>query len=107
MNILEVKDQMQRGETNAVQLTNRFLERIEAIDRNGPRLNSIIEVNPDALEIAARMDAERQQGHLRGPLHGIPIVLKDNIDTADRMTTTAGSLALEGFIAAQDAFQRQ
>lgn len=104
MNIQEAQTQMQHGETSAVQLTSRFLERIQAIDRDGPRLNAIIEVNPDALAVAAQLDAERQAGKVRGPLHGIPIVLKDNIDTADRMTTSAGSLALEGSIAAQDAF---
>jgi amidase len=104
MNIQETQAQMQSGETNAVQLTTYFLERIQAIDRSGPKLNAIIEVNPEALEIAAALDDERQKGQVRGLLHGIPIVLKDNIDTADRMTTTAGSLALEGSIASQDAF---
>lgn len=104
MNLLEIQEQMQRGELSAVQLTQHFLARIESIDRQGPRLNAIIEVNPDALEIAAQRDAERLRGQARGPLHGIPIVLKDNIDTADHMTTTAGSLALEGHIARQDAF---
>jgi amidase len=104
MNLLEIQEQMQHGELSAVQLTQHFLRRIESIDRQGPMLNAIIEVNPDALEIAAQRDAERLRGQARGPLHGIPIVLKDNIETADHMTTTAGSLALEGHIARQDAF---
>lgn len=104
MNLLEIQEQMQQGQLSAVQLVKHFLERIEAIDRQGPKLNSIIEVNPEALEIAAERDAERQSGQVRGALHGIPVVLKDNIDTADRMTTTAGSLALEGHIARQDAY---
>jgi len=102
--ISEMKAQMQAGELSSRQLVERYLERIHSLDRDGPRLNAIIELNPDALEIAARLDQERLAGQSRGPLHGIPIVLKDNIDTADRMTTTAGSLALEGHIASQDAF---
>jgi amidase len=73
------------------------------VDREGPKLRSIIETNPDALDIARQLDEERAGGNLRGPLHGIPIVVKDNIDTADGMTTTAGSYALEGHIAAQDS----
>ena len=76
--------------------SRRYLERIEAIDRSGPTLRSVIEINPDALRIAAALDAERAERRPRGPLHGIPILLKDNIDTADRMQTTAGSLALVG-----------
>ena len=78
--------------------------RIEAFDRNGPALNSIIEINPEALEIATQLDRERVQTGPRGPLHGIPVVLKANIDTADRMETTAGSLALKGHIPPKDAF---
>ncbi len=74
------------------------------MDKNGPYINSIIELNPDALEIADALDAERKAGKMRGPLHGIPILIKDNIDTHDRMQTTAGSLALEGHIADKDAF---
>jgi amidase len=82
------------GAVSARQLVEAYLARIEAVDRSGPTLRSIIEVNPDALEIAETLDSERANGRLRGPLHGIPIVLKDNIETADRMQTTAGSLAL-------------
>ena len=77
---------------------------IEAIDRNGPRLHSVIELNPDAIAIARALDAERKAGRVRGPLHGVPVCVKDNIDTGDRMITTAGSLALVGVRAARDAF---
>ncbi|MEZ5401649.1 MAG: amidase [Bryobacteraceae bacterium] len=79
-----------RGDITSVQLVNAYLERIQSIDRSGPRINSVIEINPDALDIARQRDA----GPPRGPLHGLPILIKDNIDTADRMHTTAGSLAL-------------
>ena len=85
---------LQSGAQTARSLTENYLQRIEQIDKNGPALNSVIELNPDALSIAAQLDDERQAGKIRGPLHGIPILVKDNIDTADRMTTTAGSLAL-------------
>jgi amidase len=81
-----------------------YLERIDSLDKNGPKVNSVIEVNPDALAIASALDEERAAGKTRGPLHGIPILIKDNIDTHDKMQTTAGSLALEGNIAARDAF---
>jgi amidase len=104
MNLYEAAQHMQRGDLNAVTLVRTCLERIEALDRSGPRLNSVIELNPDVMEIAESLDAERAGGKIRGPLHGVPIILKDNIDTADRMTTTAGSLALQGSIARQDAF---
>ncbi len=95
---------MQQGELSSRQLTQYYLDRIDAIDRNGPRLNSIIEVNPEAIEIAAALDAERQATGPRGPMHGIPVVLKANIDTADLMETTAGSLAMKGHRSATDAF---
>jgi amidase len=100
----ELQKKMQQGEETAVSITNAYLERINQIDRNGPALHSIIELNPDSLKIAATMDAERKQGKLRGPLHGIPILIKDNINTGDLMMTTAGSLAMEGNHAKQDAF---
>jgi amidase len=100
----ELQRRMSEGSLTARSLTARYLERIEAIDRHGPTLNSVIELNPDALAIAASLDAERQAKGARGPLHGIPILIKDNIDTADRMMTTAGSLALEGSIAQRDSF---
>lgn len=95
---------MQKGELTSAQLTQFYLDRIEAIDRDGPALNSIIETNPEAMEIAAALDAEREANGPRGPMHGIPVVLKANIDTADKMETTAGSLALKGHRPAVDAF---
>jgi amidase len=94
---------MASGELSAVQLTRAYLERIEALDRTGPSLRSVIEVNPEALEIAESLDRERAAGRVRGPLHGVPVMVKDNIDTADRMQTTAGSLALVGATVEQDA----
>ncbi|RAS35404.1 amidase [Paraburkholderia bryophila] len=88
---------------DATHVTRLALSRIDALDRRGPRLRSIIELNPDALRIAAALDSERRAGKLRGPLHGMPIVIKDNIATGDRMATTAGSLALDGIRATRDA----
>lgn len=102
--IMNLQRRMRRGETDARTVAAQYLRRIEAIDISGPKLNALIEINPEALSIAELMDDERQSGQVRGPLHGIPIVLKDNIDTADQMTTTAGSLALAGEKAAKDAF---
>lgn len=104
LTIAEMQDAMASGRYTSRQLVELYLQRIEQIDRNGPTLRSIIETNPDALRIADGLDAERRESGPRGPLHGIPVVLKDNIDTADRMMTTAGSLALEGWIAPRDAF---
>jgi amidase len=98
-----LRDQ-QSGRRTARQIAGQYLSRIQALDRRGPSLEAMIELNPDALAIADTLDAERRSSGLRGPLHGIPIVIKDNIDTADHMSTTAGSLALEGSIAARDAF---
>lgn len=96
--------QMQAGKLTAVSLTERYLARIAAIDKAGPRINAVIELNPDALGIAAALDAERKAGKVRGPLHGIPVLLKDNIATGDKMSTSAGSLALDGVRASRDAF---
>lgn len=90
----DLRKALDDGRLTAKSLTQAYLRRIDAIDRQGPSLNSIIELNPDALEIAERLDIERKAGKVRGPLHGIPVLIKDNIDTADRMKTTAGSLAL-------------
>lgn len=104
MDLHEAAQHIQSGDLSAVDLVRTCLERIETIDRDGPKLNSVIELDPEALDIAKSLDAERANGKIRGPLHGVPIILKDNIDTADQMTTTAGSLALEGSIAKQDAF---
>ena len=95
---------MERGELSARELTQYYLDRIFAIDQGGPELNSMIEVNPDAVDIAAALDDERRASGARGPMHGIPVVLKANIDTADRMETTAGSLAMKGHVASRDAF---
>ena len=95
---------MASGKLTSTTLVARYLARIAAIDKAGPRLNAVIELNPDAARIAADLDRERQAGKVRGPLHGIPVLLKDNIATADRMSTSAGSLALDGVRAAHDAF---
>jgi len=95
---------MESGQISAVLLVEMYLSRIQQIDRTGPAINSVIELNPDALGIAAALDAERRQNKLRGPLHGIPVLLKDNIDTADKMSTSAGSLALVNNHPARDAF---
>lgn len=102
--IPELQQNMATGELTARKLAEMYLGRIVTIDQGGPHLNSVIELNPDALAIAERLDRERREGRVRGPLHGIPILLKDNIDTCDRMTTTAGSLALEGSVPLRDAF---
>ena len=95
---------MQRGDVTAQALVAAYLDRIAAIDQAGPRLNSVIERNPDALQIAAALDAERAARGPRGPLHGIPVLIKDNIATVDRMQTTAGSLALVGVRPPREAF---
>ncbi len=101
--VADLQAQMASGRLTSVELTSFYLQRIGQLDEKGPRLNSIIEINPDALSIAAAADAERRRGIVRGPLHGIPVLLKDNIDTGDRMQTTAGSLALAGLPAVQDS----
>ena len=105
--VAELQAAMESGERTARSVTQLYLDRIAAIDGQGPELRSVIETNPEALDIADRLDAERQASGPRGPLHGIPVALKDNIDTHDRMTTTAGSLALEGSIPPQDSFIAQ
>ncbi len=102
--IEQLQNYMQKGHYSARILTQHYLERIHSIDKNGPKLNAIIEINPDALHIADILDKERKNGRVRGKLHGIPILIKDNIDTGDSMQTTAGSLAMEGHIASRDAF---
>lgn len=104
MTILELQHAMEAGELTARAIAEQYLERIESLDSHGPMIRSVIEINPDALAIADALDEERRAGNVRGSLHGIPILLKDNIGTHDRMMTTAGSLALEGSIAPQDAF---
>ena len=105
--IEDLQGAMTSGRLTSRQITEAYLARIHALDRRGPELRAMLDLNPDALSIADALDAERRAGRVRGPLHGIPVVIKDNIDTADRMTTTAGSLALEGSIAARDAFVAQ
>ena len=90
----DLRRALESGQLTTRTLTQAYLRRIDAVDRQGPGLNSIIELNPDALDIADRLDTERKAGRVRGPMHGIPVLIKDNIDTADRMKTTAGSLAL-------------
>jgi amidase len=92
--IAQLQEGMNSGEHTARSLTEKYLARIEQIDKSGPRVNSVIEVNPDAVSIADELDKERKEKRPRGPLHGIPVLIKDNIATADRMMTTAGSLAL-------------
>jgi amidase len=103
-NILQLQEQMNSEKLTSRNIFEWYLERIKSIDSNGPQLNSIIELNPDALAIADELDAERKERGPRGLMHGIPVVLKDNIDTADKMMTTAGSLALLGSIPENDAF---
>ncbi len=105
--IPELREGMESGEYTARSISQMYLDRIEAIDQSGPTLRSVIEVNPDALRIADQLDEERTAGKVRGPLHGIPVLLKDNIDTDDQMETTAGSLALVGVPVEQDAWVTQ
>src|SRR5687767_11763090 len=102
--IAELQQGLQSGKFSSKSLVEKYTDRINEIDKKGPALRSVIELNPDAESIAAALDRERKERGPRGPLHGIPILLKDNIDTADRMMTTAGSLALVGAKPAQDAF---
>lgn len=102
--VAELQDAMRDGRLTARSIAAAYLARIDALDRRGPELRAMLDLNPDALDIADALDAERRAGRVRGPLHGIPVVIKDNIATADGMTTTAGSRALEGTIAPADAF---
>jgi amidase len=102
--ITSLTEKFEAGTYTIEQVTKLYLDRIIAIDKDGPTLNSVIEINPEALEIAKKLDAELAAGKKRGPLHGIPVLIKDNIDTADKMHTTAGSLAMMGNIASKDAF---
>jgi amidase len=105
--IAELQDGMKSGKYTARSIAEKYLARIETIDRNGPAIRSVIETNPDALAIAEELDKERKDRGLRGPLHGIPVLIKDNIDTGDRMMTTAGSLALVGAKPPKDSFVAQ
>ena len=102
--VADLQHRMGEGSETARSIAAAYLDRIERLDRSGPAVNSVIETNPDALAIAEGLDRERKERGARGPLHGIPVLIKDNIDTADRMKTTAGSLALEGSRPSRDAF---
>jgi len=102
--IAALQDKMKSGEHTAHSIAGLYLKRIQAVDKGGPKLNAVIELNPDALHIAEQLDKERKAGKLRGPMHGIPVLIKDNINTGDKMMTTAGALALKGNHAPQDAF---
>src|ERR1700722_9800583 len=105
--IPELQDGMKSGKFTARSLVEKYRARIDEIDKRGPAVNAIIEFNPDALAIADALDQERQTKRARGPLHGVPVLIKDNIDTADRMMTTAGSLALVGSKPPKDSFVAQ
>lgn len=104
MTIAELQKGYREGRYTIREVVNAYLERINKIDRNGPTLNSVIAINPDALQIAETLDAEMAKGKIRGPMHGIPVILKDNIDTHDRMPTTAGATALGNSIAPADSW---
>ena len=104
VSLAELREGMGSGKWTSKQITELYLARIEAINAQGPTLRAVIETNPDAVSIAEALDAERRAGNVRGPLHGIPILLKDNIATNDKTSTTAGSLALQGSISPQDSF---
>jgi amidase len=99
-----LQQKMKNKELTSRSITEKYLKRIDDIDKAGPKLNAVIEINPDALSIADAMDKERADGKVRGPLHGIPVLIKDNINTGDKMMTTAGVLALVGNVAKEDAF---
>ncbi len=102
--VAQLRDGMATGRWTSRHIVEQYLARIDAMDRTGPVLRSVIETNPDAVKVADELDRERRARGPRGPLHGVPVLLKDNIDTADRMATTAGSLALEGSIPPRDSF---
>jgi amidase len=102
--IADLQRKMESKTHTSRSITELYIKRIDAIDKNGPKLNAIIELNKEALSAADRMDKERRAGNVRGPMHGIPVLLKDNIDTGDQMHTTAGSIALSDNIASNDAF---
>ncbi len=101
--VAQLQAEMASGRLTSEQLTGEYIARIIALDQNGPGVNAVIELNPDALAMARRADELRRKGHILGPLHGIPVLLKDNIDTGDKMQTTAGSFALVGVPAVQDS----
>ncbi len=105
--IADLQEGMQSGRFTARSLVERYSARIEEVDKRGPAINSIIELNPDAVSIASALDQERKAKGPRGPLHGVPVLIKDNIDTADKMMTTAGSLALVGSKPTRDSYVAQ
>lgn len=107
LDVHELQDRMEAGTLTATRLVSFYVQRIAEIDKAGPGLNSVLEINPEAFAIAAELDRERQLKGPRGPLHGIPVLLKANIDTGDELETTAGSLALQGHNAPDDAFHVQ
>ena len=100
----QLQEKMSKGQLSSKNLTEMYLKRIDQMDKQGPFLNAVIELNPDAIKIAEQMDSERKSGKIRGKMHGIPVLIKDNIDTADKMMTTAGATAMIGNIATKDAF---
>ncbi len=101
--LTDLAAQVQQGHLTAAQITQWYLDRINSIDRQGPKLQAVLAINPDALTDARQLDDERRAGHMRGPLHGMPILVKDNIETADNVPTTAGSLALANNLSRRDA----
>ncbi len=103
LSLADIAARFDDGRLSSYQLTKMYLDRIERLDRRGPTLSSVLEVNPRALEIAAGLDAERKSRGSRGPLHGVPVLIKDNVETSDHLMSTAGSLALEGWYAPKDA----
>lgn len=103
LSIFQLQEQMSSGKLTSEEITRKYLDRIELVNNNGPELRAVIEINPEAIKIAQELDIERMVGKLRGPLHGIPVMIKDNIDTGDQMQTTAGSMALVGSPAPDDA----
>src|SRR5580704_8189727 len=103
MTVAQLEALMAAGKLTSVKLTDYYIDRILAIDQNGPGVNAVIELNPDALKIARQMDKLRQRGIILGPMHGIPVLLKDNVDTGDQMQTSAGSFALVGHPALRDS----
>ena len=104
LTVAKISQMLADGEISSRQLVLNYMERIALYDKSGPKLNSVLELNPDAVYIAEAMDRERAKGKLRSPLHGIPILIKDNINTHDKMRTTAGSIALDDNFAPYDAW---
>ncbi len=104
MTITKLQQDYREGKYTISDVVSAYLDRIIEIDKDGPALNSIIEINPDAMLIAAELDKEMNEGKRRGPLHGVPVILKDNIDTHDRMPTTAGATVLRNSFPSKDSF---